>query len=79
MKKLDKFSRALIALFALFGILSIIATPVYIMIVTILIKDLVSNWILIVNFALATLSLIGLLIIFMMFMSDDNSGGRKNN
>ena len=69
---MKRISNTLMMFIMMFGLLANISMPIYLMISTSCLKDILPSWFIIVNFILAGLMLIFIIMLFFVFIFDDN-------
>ncbi len=69
---MKKISNTLLALLMMIGLLATLITPIYLMITTSCLKDILPQWFIIINFILSLFMLLLIAALFLMFIFDDN-------
>lgn len=69
---MKKISNTLITLLMMIGLLATLITPIYLMITTSCLKDILPQWFIIINFILSLFMLVLIAALFLMFIFDDN-------
>ena len=69
---MKRISNTLMMFIMMFGLLANISMPIYLMISTSCLKDILPSWFIVVNFILAGLMLIFIIMLFFVFIFDDN-------
>lgn len=69
---MKKISSTLMMFIMMFGLLANISMPIYLMISTSCLKDILPPWFIVINFILAGLMLIFIIMLFFVFIFDDN-------
>lgn len=69
---MEKISSILTMFIMIFGLLANILTPIYLMIATSSLKEILPDWFVIINFSLSGLILIFITMLFLAFIFDDN-------
>lgn len=69
---MKKISNTLVALLMMIGLLATLITPIYLMITTSCLKDILPQWFIIINFILSLFMLVLIAALFLMFIFDDN-------
>ena len=69
---MKKISNTLLALLMMIGLLATLITPIYLMITTSCLKDILPQWFIIINFILSLFMLVLIAALFLMFIFDDN-------
>lgn len=69
---MKKISNTLMMFIMMFGLLANISMPIYLMISTSCLKDILPSWFIVINFILAGLMLIFIIMLFFVFIFDDN-------
>lgn len=69
---MKKISNTLLALLMMIGLLATLITPIYLMITTSCLKDILPQWFIIINFILSIFMLVLIAALFLMFIFDDN-------
>lgn len=69
---MKKISNTLVALLMMIGLLATLITPIYLMITTSCLKDILPQWFIVINFILSLFMLVLIAALFLMFIFDDN-------
>ena len=69
---MKKISSTLVVLLMMIGLLATLATPIYLMITTSCLKDILPQWFIVINFILSIFMLVLIAALFLMFIFDDD-------
>ena len=69
---MKKISNTLVALLMMIGLLATLITPIYLMITTSCLKDILPQWFIIIKFILSLFMLVLIAALFLMFIFDAN-------
>lgn len=69
---MKKISNTLVTLLMMIGLLATLIAPIYLMITTSCLKDILPQWFIIINFILSLFMLVLIAALFLMFIFDDN-------
>lgn len=69
---MKKISNTLVALLMMIGLLATLIAPIYLMITTSCLKDILPQWFIVINFILSIFMLVLIAALFLMFIFDDN-------
>lgn len=69
---MKKISNTLMMFIMMFGLLANISMPIYLIIATSSLKEILPYWFIIINFILSGLMLVFIMMLFFAFIFDDN-------
>ena len=78
MKDKHKLLYLLVAIIAIIGIISMVITPIFLFISSLILKNSLPQWYLIMNIVLSGLDMIGILLVICIWLFDDNKKKDKN-
>ena len=78
MKDKHKLLYLLVAIIAVIGIISMVITPIFLFISSLILKNSLPQWYLVINIVLSGLDMIGILLVLCVWLFDDNRKNDKN-